>query len=67
MNNFIALTPNDIIIYNHIQSKIYKYFISYNKEYNFIIDDNLNENNNDKNIVNFLNSIFAYVIEIKLI
>jgi hypothetical protein len=53
MNNFIALTPNDIIIYNHIQSKIYKYFISYNKEYNFIIDDNLNENNNDKKYCKF--------------
>ena len=53
MNNFIALTSNDIIIYNHIQSKIYKYFISYNKEYNFIIDDNLNENNNDKKYCKF--------------
>jgi hypothetical protein len=53
MNNFIALTPNDIIIYNYIQSKIYKYFISHNKEYNFIIDDNLNENNNDKKYCKF--------------
>lgn len=34
MNNFIALTSNDIIIYNHIQSKIYKYFINFHKEYN---------------------------------
>lgn len=47
MNNFIGLTPNDIIIYNHIQSKIYKYFILHHKKYNFIIDDN---NNNDDDI-----------------
>jgi hypothetical protein len=45
MNNFIALTTNDIIIYNHIQSKIYNYFISYHKENTFTIDDNSNEIN----------------------
>ena len=44
MNNFIALSPNDIINYNHIQSKIYKYFLSHHKKYNFIIDDDNNEN-----------------------
>ena len=52
MNNFIALTPNDIIIYNHIQSKIYKYFISHHKTYNFTIDDNANANVNDNANVN---------------
>ena len=44
MNNFIALTSDDIIIYNHIQSKIYNYFILYHKEYNFTINDNDNSN-----------------------
>ena len=39
-NNFIALSPDDIIIYNHIQSKIYKYFISFHKEYNSTIEIN---------------------------
>jgi hypothetical protein len=54
MNNFIALTPNDIIIYNHIQSKIYKYFISHHKTYNFIIDDaNVNANDDIKYCKNF--------------
>jgi hypothetical protein len=38
-NNFIALSQNDIIIYNHIQSKIYSNFISHHKKYN-----NNNEN-----------------------
>ena len=52
MNNFIALTPNDIIIYNHIQSKIYKYFISHHKTYNFTIDDNANANVNVNDNVN---------------
>jgi hypothetical protein len=47
MNNFIALTTNDIIIYNHIQSKIYNYFISYHKENTFTIDDNSNEINDN--------------------
>jgi hypothetical protein len=41
-NNFIALTPNDIIIYNDIQSKIYKYFISFHKEYNSIDINEIN-------------------------
>jgi len=41
-NNFIALTPNDIIIYNDIQSKIYKYFISFHKEYNSIDINGIN-------------------------
>ena len=39
-NNFIALSTDDIIIYNHIQSKIYKYFISFHKEYNSTIEIN---------------------------
>jgi hypothetical protein len=30
-NNFITLTNDDIIIYNNIQSKIYKYFINFHK------------------------------------
>ena len=47
MNNFIALTSDDIIIYNHIQSKIYNYFILYHKEYNFTINDNDNSNVNN--------------------
>jgi hypothetical protein len=73
MNNFIALTTNDIIIYNHIQSKIYNYFISYHKENTFTIDDNSNEinennykkyngclyyrNKNNLNNFNFLNPV----------
>lgn len=39
-NNFIALNTTDIIIYNHIQSKIYKYFISFHKKNNSIPDIN---------------------------
>ena len=43
-NNFIALSQNDIIIYNHIQSKIYSNFISHHKKYNTIDNTNNNEN-----------------------
>jgi hypothetical protein len=38
MNNFIALDNNDIITYNKIQSKIYKYFINHHKQYDFKFD-----------------------------
>jgi len=43
MNNFIALDNNDIITYNKIQSKIYKYFINHHKQYDFKFDKNAYE------------------------
>jgi len=43
MNNFIALDNNDIILYNKVQSKIFKYFINHHKNYDFKIDENANE------------------------
>ncbi len=43
MNNFIALDNIDIINYNKIQSKIYKYFINHHKQYDFKFNDTANE------------------------
>ena len=39
MNNFVALDNNEIIIYNKIQSKVFKYFINHHKNYDFKFDD----------------------------
>jgi len=39
MNNFITLDNIDIINYNKIQSKIYKYFINHHKQYDFKFND----------------------------
>ena len=38
-NNFIPLTNNDIIIYNNVQSKVYKYFINFHKNSGIKFDE----------------------------
>lgn len=39
MNNFVALDNKEIVIYNEIQSKVFKYFINHHKNYDFKFDD----------------------------
>jgi hypothetical protein len=39
MNNFVALDNEEIVIYNEIQSKVFKYFINHHKNYDFKFDD----------------------------
>jgi len=39
MNNFVALDNEEIMIYNKIQSKIFKYFINHHRNYDFKFDE----------------------------
>jgi hypothetical protein len=50
-NNFIALTNNDVIIYNDVQTKVYKNFIMFHKNYGTKYDKLIKNNSLNQNEV----------------
>ena len=61
-NNFIPLTNNDIIIYNNVQSKVYKYFINFHKSSDIKFDECIKNTSLNQNEIYKLSHDFKYNI-----